>query len=71
MTAALREALTPETRDRILAIKAEAGGLGERARGYWLYQAVLDAGVNNYAEYRAWLGDRNNYERTLWVPRRG
>ena len=71
MTAALREALTPETRDRILAIKEEAEGLGERARGYWLYQAVLDAGVNNYAEYREWLGDRNIYERTLWMPRRG
>ena len=56
MTAALRKALTPETRDRILAIKEEAEGLGERARGYWLYQAVLDAGVNNYAEYREWLG---------------
>ena len=71
LTAALREALTPETRDRILAIKEEAEGLGERARGYWLYQAVLDAGVNNYAEYRAWLGDRNIYERTSWMPRRG
>ena len=71
LTAALREALTPETRDRILAIKEEAEGLGERARGYWLYQAVLDAGVNNYAEYREWLGDRNIYERTLWMPRRG
>ena len=71
LTAALREALTPETRDRILAINEEAEGLGERARGYWLYQAVLDAGVNNYAEYREWLGDRNIYERTLWMPRRG
>ena len=71
LTAVLREALTPETRDRILAIKEEAEGLGERARGYWLYQAVLDAGVNNYAEYREWLGDRNIYERTLWMPRRG
>jgi hypothetical protein len=71
LTAALREALTPEARDRILAIKEEAEGLGERARGYWLYQAVLDAGVNNYAEFRAWLGDRNIYERTSWMPRRG
>ncbi|WP_405069676.1 hypothetical protein OG558_08255 [Kribbella sp. NBC_01510] len=71
LTAALREALTPETRDRILAIKEEAEGLGERARGYWLYQAVLDAGVNNYAEYREWLGDWNIYERTSWMPRRG
>ena len=70
LTAALREALTPATRDRILAIKEEAEGLGERARGYWLYQAVLDAGVNNYAEFRAWLGDRNIYERTSWIPRR-
>lgn len=43
LTAVLREALTPETRDRILAIKEEAEGLGERARGYWLYRCWMPA----------------------------
>jgi len=61
---AVREALTEESRDRVLAIKEEAVALGERAYGYWLYQAVLDAGVDSYVGYRDWLGDRNVYERT-------
>jgi hypothetical protein len=68
LTRAVREALTEETRDRILAVKEEAARLGERAYGYWLYQAVLEAGVETYADYRAWLGDRNIYERTGWMP---
>ncbi|TCC59436.1 hypothetical protein E0H73_22625 [Kribbella pittospori] len=69
LTAAVRDALTPELRDRVLGIKEEAVAIGERAYGYWLYQAVLDAGVRSYAEYRTWLGDRNIYERTGWIPR--
>jgi hypothetical protein len=69
LTNAMRAALTDETRDRILAIKEEAMELGERTRGYWLYQAVLEAGVRTYDDYRTWLGDRNIYERTNWLPR--
>jgi hypothetical protein len=73
MAAAVREALAAPgragDRDRILAIKEEAAVLGERAYGYWLYQAVLEAGVDSYAGYKAWLGDRNIYERTSWLPR--
>jgi hypothetical protein len=68
LTAALRTALTDESRDTILAIKEEAMERGERALGYWLYQAVLDAGVTTYDEFRGWLGDRNIYERTGWSP---
>ncbi|TCC53514.1 hypothetical protein E0H75_07460 [Kribbella capetownensis] len=68
LTAAVRDALTPDLRDRVLAIKEEAVAIGERAYGYWLYQAVLDAGVRSFAEYRTWLGDRNIYERTGWMP---
>lgn len=68
LTAAMRAALTPETRDRILAIKEEAANLGERTRGYWLYQAVLDVGARTYADYQSWLGTRNIYERTAWLP---
>jgi hypothetical protein len=65
---AVRRALTDETSDRILAIKEEAAARGERAYGYWLYQAVMDAGVRSYPQFRAWLGDRNIYERTGWRP---
>jgi hypothetical protein len=68
LTAALREVLTPDTRDTILAIKEEAATRGERAPGYWLYQAVLDGGASSYDEFRDWLGDRNIYERTGWFP---
>jgi hypothetical protein len=68
LTAALRTTLTDESRDSILAIKEEAAERGERAPGYWLYQAVLDAGVTTYDEFRGWLGDRNIYERTAWLP---
>ncbi|TDD24688.1 hypothetical protein E1218_16185 [Kribbella turkmenica] len=70
LTTAVREALTDETRDYILTIKEEAAALGERAYGYWLYQAVLDAGVHSYPDFKAWLGERNIYERTSWAPRR-
>ncbi|MFI6829141.1 hypothetical protein ACIBG5_18695 [Kribbella sp. NPDC050241] len=70
LTAALRDALSPELRDRVLAIKEEAVAIGERAYGYWLYQAVLDAGVRSFAEFRTWLGDRNIYDRTGWMPGR-
>jgi hypothetical protein len=65
---ALRHHLTSDARDTILAIKEEAAARGERARGYWLYQAVLDGGASTYDEYRDWLGNRNIYERTNWLP---
>lgn len=68
LTSALRAALTAESREVILGIKEEAAALGERAAGYWLYQAVLDGGVASYDEFRGWLGDRNIYERTGWLP---
>ena len=68
LTAAMRAALTTETRDRILAIKEEAAALGERTHGYWLYQAVLDGDARTYADYQSWLGPRNIYERTGWLP---
>jgi hypothetical protein len=70
LTAALREVLTPARREVILVVKEEAASLGERAPGYWLYQAVLEGGVRSYGEFRDWLGDRNIYERTGWFPER-
>ena len=66
--AAVRDALTDETRDRILTIKEEAASQGERAPGYWLYQAVLEANARTYTDFRTWLGTRNIYERTGWMP---
>lgn len=69
LATAVRDALTDETRDRILTIKEEAAALGERAYGYWLYQAVLDGGAATYADYKSWLGNRNIYERTGWMPK--
>ncbi|NUR98180.1 MAG: hypothetical protein HOV67_23360 [Kribbellaceae bacterium] len=68
LTAALQTALTPRTRSTILAIKEQAAALGERAPGYWLYQAVLDHGVRTYADFQTWLGARNIYARTGWLP---
>lgn len=68
LSAAIRDALTPTTRDRVLAIKEEAVARGERAYGYWLYQAVLEHHVPDFDAYKAWLGDRNIYERTGWMP---
>ena len=52
----------------ILAIKEDAAALGQRAPGYWLYQAVLDHGVRSYNEFHTWLANRNIYERTGWLP---
>ena len=70
LTAELRDKLTRQDRDAILAVKEEAAELGERAPGYWLYQAVVDGGVQTYDSFRSWLGDRNIYERTDWLPHR-
>ena len=68
LAAALQTVLTPRTRSTILAIKEQAAALGERAPGYWLYQAVLDHGVRTYADFQTWLGARNIYARTGWLP---
>ncbi len=62
----LRRALTDETRDTILAIKEEAAACSSRAHGHWLYRAVLNEGVRTYAEYTAWIGDQDVWERTSW-----
>lgn len=70
LTEALTDALTDDRRDAVLAIKEAAVSRGTRAHGYWVYRAVIDAGVVSYAEYLDWLGDRDVWERTDWRPMR-
>ena len=68
LTEALMNALTDDRRDAILAIKEDAVGQGARAHGYWVYRAVIDDGVDSYAGYLDWLGDRDVWEHTDWRP---
>lgn len=68
MAAAIRAALTDDSRDTILAIKEEAAAVGQRAHGHWLYRAVLNEGIRSYADYLAWMGDRDVWERVSWRP---
>ncbi|MCP2341968.1 hypothetical protein [Actinomadura rupiterrae] len=51
------QALTPTTRDRILAIKEAAYAEAVPLQGIRVYQAVLDAGVATYPEFRTWSAD--------------
>jgi hypothetical protein len=69
MVEPIRAALTPETRDTILAIKEAAAERGERAWGHWLYRAVINEGVRTYAEFLDWFGDRDIWAREAWTPR--
>lgn len=69
MVEPIRAALTPETRDAILAIKEAAAERGERAWGHWLYRAVINEGVRDYAEFLAWFGDRDIWAREPWTPK--
>lgn len=68
MVEPIRAALTPETRDTILAIKEAAVERGERAWGHWLYRAVINDGVRTYAEFLDWFGDRDLWAREAWTP---
>jgi hypothetical protein len=54
LTGPLLSALTPETRDRILAIKEAARERDEPVAGIRVYQAVLDGGVTDHAGFLAW-----------------
>ena len=54
LTGPLLCALTPETRDRILAIKEAARERDEQVQGIRVYQAVLDGGITDYAGFQAW-----------------
>jgi hypothetical protein len=64
----VRAALTDDARDTILAIKEAAAEQGERAWGHWLYRAVINEGVRDYAEFLEWFGDRDVWARETWTP---
>ncbi|MGW5365368.1 hypothetical protein [Actinopolymorpha pittospori] len=68
LTRAVGAALTDDLRDTILRIKEEAMSVGQRAHSPWLYQAVFQGVARNYADYVAWLGDQDVYERSGWLP---
>lgn len=54
LTGPLLSALTPVTRDRILAIKETALDRAEPVRGIRVYQAVLGEEITDYAGFLAW-----------------
>lgn len=63
----IREALTPETRHAILAIKNEMP-LENKANSIAIYQSVIRDGVRNYREFLEWT--RNNPADGImeWMP---
>jgi hypothetical protein len=63
----IHQALTPETRRAILAIK-DAVPAGEKVMGIRVYQAVIRDGVRNYADFCDW-SDRNPCSGIItWAP---
>lgn len=58
----------PEARSTILRIKHKAGDLGELVHGRWLYEAVVDYGVETYDEYLRWMHGQDARERSTWIP---
>jgi hypothetical protein len=64
----LLSALTPETRDHILAIKEAARERDEPVEGIRVYQAVLDGGITDYAGFLAWTA-RSPGGLSHWSPR--
>ncbi|MBB5158179.1 hypothetical protein [Saccharopolyspora phatthalungensis] len=68
LVAPLRAALTDESRDRVLAVKEAAYARGAALGGIWVYRAVLEAGVCDYAQFRDWVADMPTGELTFWRP---
>ena len=69
-TAAIQAAIARDAgaRATILRIKRSAVERGERAHGRWVYEAVLDHGIDDYSGYLEWLGDRDVWARSAWTP---
>ncbi|MFG2224998.1 hypothetical protein [Streptomyces sp. NPDC048644] len=67
----LRDALTDETRDAILAVKEGAAEQGDPLPGVWVYQAVLEHAVRTYPEYLAWRARTPTGGLTSWRPAPG
>lgn len=68
LTGPLMSALTPVTRDRILAIKEAANERDEQVQGIKVYQAVLDEGITDYESFRAWTASTPG-GLSRWSPR--
>lgn len=68
LVAPLRAALTDERREHILAIKEAAYKRGASVQGIWVYRAVVEAGVTDYASFQDWLATVATDELTHWRP---
>lgn len=61
------EKLTPETKETILRIKYE---LGEKSnvQGIQIYQAVIEHGIKNYADFIKWSKENPVVAVLEWIP---
>lgn len=64
----LGRALTPETRQAILRLKAWRADTGASFLSIDLYRAVLDGGVRRPEELTRWLADNETGVLTAWTP---
>lgn len=64
----LRRALTPETRQAILRLKAWRAATNTACLSIDLYRAVLDGGVRVPAELLDWLAGHETGVLTAWTP---
>jgi len=63
----IQQALTPETKHAILAIK-NAVPVGQKVAGIRIYQAVLRDGVRTYAEFSDWNAKNPDNGIISWMP---
>jgi|WetSurMetagenome_2_1015567.scaffolds.fasta_scaffold31071_2 hypothetical protein len=63
----IQQALTPETKHAILAIK-DAVPAGQKVAGIRVYQAVLRDGVRTYAEFSDWNAKNPGSGIISWMP---
>jgi hypothetical protein len=63
----IQQALTPETKYAILAIK-NAVPAGQKVMGIRVYQAVLRDGVRTYAEFSEWSAKNPSSGIISWMP---
>lgn len=64
----LRRALTPETRQAILRLKAWRAASETTCLSIDLYRAVLEGGVREPAELLAWMAGHDTGGLTAWTP---
>ena len=64
----LRRALTPETKQAVLRLKAWRAATHTACLSIDLYRAVLDGGVRQPGELAAWLARNETGVLTAWTP---